>query len=56
MHRAPLCLIVFGWIVIAHTALAARHPSPPSASRLQPDLVCLDPSAEFPVACDEDDD
>lgn len=23
---------------------------------LQPDIVCIDPDMEFPVACDDDDD
>jgi hypothetical protein len=23
---------------------------------LQPDIICVDPDMEFPVACDDDDD
>ncbi len=33
-------------------ALAATHVS----ARLQPDMMCVDPAVEFPVACYEDDD
>ncbi|HEY7669455.1 MAG TPA: hypothetical protein VH852_02355 [Hyphomicrobium sp.] len=28
----------------------------PAGARLQPDIICVEPDAEFPVACDEDDD
>lgn len=27
-----------------------------AGARLQPDIICVDPDMEFPVACDEDDD
>lgn len=56
MRRAPLYLIIVGLVAVTQTALPSRQSAPPSVSRLQPDLICLDPSAEFPVACDEDDD
>jgi len=35
--------------------IAALFASVPAAARLQPDIVCLDPDIEFPVACDEED-
>ena len=35
---------------------AATLASPPTFARIQPEIVCVDPDMEFPVACDSDDD
>ncbi|HWK33457.1 MAG TPA: hypothetical protein VNR51_07235 [Hyphomicrobium sp.] len=35
--------------------VAAAALSTPSAARLQPEIICLDPDMEFPVACDDDE-
>jgi len=35
--------------------IAAAAFSTPSGARLQPEIVCLDPDMEFPVACDDEE-
>ncbi len=40
--------------VILATILATAA-APPSLARIQPDVVCVDPDIEFPVACDDED-
>ncbi len=35
---------------------AATLASPPTFARIQPEIVCVDPDMEFPVACDSEDD
>ncbi|HEX9881761.1 MAG TPA: hypothetical protein VGA65_04555 [Hyphomicrobium sp.] len=45
----PVLLFVAALIALASVMTQAR-------ARLQPDITCIDPDMEFPVACDEDDD
>jgi hypothetical protein len=45
----PVLLLAAASIALAATLTQAR-------ARLQPDIVCVDPDIEFPVACDDDDD
>ena len=35
---------------------AATLGAPPAFARIQPEIVCVDPDMEFPVACDSEDD
>jgi hypothetical protein len=35
--------------------IAAMHAAPPTVARIQPDIVCMDPDMEFPVACDDEE-
>ncbi len=48
--RPFLVLLAVLIAVVASLGPYAAHAS------LQPDIICLDPDMEFPVACDEDDD
>jgi hypothetical protein len=41
-------------LVASHIAIAALLTQ--AQARLQPDVVCIDPDMEFPVACDDDED
>jgi hypothetical protein len=43
-------------IALLLTIIAAATASAPAFARLQPDIVCVDPDIEFPVACDEEDE
>ena len=38
-------------LLAALTAIVATQ----ARASLQPDIVCIDPDMEFPVACDEED-
>jgi hypothetical protein len=38
------------------TALGMATAAPSTMQRIQPDIVCLDPDMEFPVACDDGED
>ncbi len=44
----------YALLLAAVTAACAA--SSPTVARIQPDIVCLDPDMEFPVACDDSDD
>ena len=40
--------------IILATILATAGAAP-SLARVQPDIICVDPDMEFPVACDDED-
>jgi hypothetical protein len=42
----PFLLVLAALLAVAST---------PARASLQPDIVCIDPDMEFPVACDEED-
>ncbi len=46
-------LLVLLAVLIAVVASPGRYAAHAS---LQPDIVCIDPDMEFPVACDDDGD
>jgi hypothetical protein len=37
-------------------AIIAALAAVPAVARVQPDIVCVDPDMEFPVACDDDEE
>jgi hypothetical protein len=45
----PFLLFVAALVGLASIATHAR-------ARIQPEIICIDPDMEFPVACDEDGD
>jgi hypothetical protein len=36
-------------------AIIAALAAFPAVARIQPDIVCVDPDMEFPVACDDEE-
>ncbi|WP_290999405.1 hypothetical protein [Hyphomicrobium sp.] len=42
-------------IVMLLAVIAAAAAASPTVARIQPDIVCLDPDMEFPVACDDEE-
>jgi hypothetical protein len=45
----PLLFLVAALVALASVMTHA-------SARIQPQLMCVDPDVEFPVACDQDDD
>ncbi|MCZ7595539.1 MAG: hypothetical protein M5U16_12050 [Hyphomicrobium sp.] len=42
-------------IVMLLAVITAAAAASPTVARIQPDIVCLDPDMEFPVACDDEE-
>ena len=44
------------FLLVAMTVnMAATNAAPITVARIQPDIVCVDPDMEFPVACDDEE-